>query len=97
MQQLNIKVEVFREDDLYVAVCPSLIVSSFGEIINEAKKSLVEALKIFIDECSEMGTIQEVLEESGFTKKDHEWLPGSAGLVCKSNRKKESLSLGRSS
>ena len=78
MQQLNIKVEVFREDDLYVAVCPSLNVSSFGETIEDAKKSLVEALRIFIDECTEMGTIEEVLEESGFTKKDQDWLPRQA-------------------
>ncbi len=41
MQQLNIKVEVFKEDDLYVALCPSLNVSSFGETIEEAKKSLI--------------------------------------------------------
>lgn len=78
MQQLNIKVEIFKEDYLYVALCPSLNVSSFGETIDEAKKSLVEALNIFIEECSEMGTLEEVLEESGFTKKDQNWLPRQA-------------------
>jgi predicted RNase H-like HicB family nuclease len=78
MHQLNIKVEVFKEDDLYVALCPSLNVSSFGESIDEAKKSLVEAVKIFIEECSEMGTLDEVLEESGFTRKDQDWLPRQA-------------------
>ncbi len=78
MQQLNIKVEVFKEDDLYVALCPSLNVSSFGETIEEAKKSLIEAVEIFIEECSEMGTLEEVLEESGFTRKDQDWLPRQA-------------------
>lgn len=78
MQQLNIKVEIFKEDYFYVALCPSLNVSSFGETIDEAKKSLVEALNIFIEECSEMGTLEEVLEESGFTKKDQNWLPRQA-------------------
>ncbi|MDZ7831073.1 MAG: hypothetical protein U5L07_04940 [Desulfobacterales bacterium] len=67
MHQLKIKVEVFEEDDLYVALCPSLNVSSFGESIDEAKKALVEAVEIFIEECSEMGTLDEVFEESGFT------------------------------
>jgi predicted RNase H-like HicB family nuclease len=75
MQQLNIKVEIFKEDDIYVALCPSLNVSSFGETIEEAKKSLVEALEIFIEECSEMGTIDQVLEESGFTRDDQNWIP----------------------
>ncbi len=78
MDLLNIKVEVFEEDDLYVALCPSLNVSSFGESVDEAKKSLVEAVKIFIDECSEMGTLNEVLEESGFTRKDQNWFPRRA-------------------
>ena len=78
MHQLNIKVEVFREDDLYVALCPQLNVSSFGETIEEAKKSLVEAVEIFIEECSEMGTLDEVLEESGFVRTDQDWLPRQA-------------------
>ena len=75
MQQLNIKVEIFKEDDIYVALCPSLNVSSFGESIEEAKKSLVEALEIFIEECSEMGTLDQVLEESGFTRDNQTWKP----------------------
>lgn len=78
MQQLNIKVEVFKEDDLYVALCPSLNVSSFGETIEEAKRSLFEAVKIFIEECSEMGTLEEVLEESGFVRTNQDWLPRQA-------------------
>lgn len=78
MHQLNIKIEVFKEDDLYVALCPSLNVSSFGKSIDEAKKSLVEAVEIFIEECSEMGTLDGVLEESGFTRKDQDWLPRQA-------------------
>ena len=78
MHQLNIKVEIFKEDDLYAALCPSLNVSSFGESIDEAKKSLVEALEIFVEECSEMGTLDEVLEESGFTRKNQDWLPRQA-------------------
>jgi len=75
MQQLNIKVEIFKEDDIYVALCPSLNVSSFGETIEEAKKSLVEALEIFVEECSEMGTLDQILEESGFTRDNQTWIP----------------------
>jgi len=78
MHQLKIKIEVFKEDDLYVALCPLLNVSSFGESIDEAKKALVEAVEAFIEECSEMGTLDEVLEESGFTRKDQGWLPRQA-------------------
>jgi hypothetical protein len=34
------RVEIFREGDLYVAFCPDLDVSSFGEIVEDARRSL---------------------------------------------------------
>ena len=63
IQNLNIKVEVFREDDLYVALCPSLNVSSYGESVEGAKKSLIEAVEAFIEECLNMDTLEDVLSE----------------------------------
>ncbi len=75
MQNIYIKVEIFKEGDLYVALCPSLNISSFGESIQEAQSSLLEAVEAFVEECSEMGTIEEVLEESGFKRTDHGWRP----------------------
>jgi predicted RNase H-like HicB family nuclease len=51
---------------LYVGICPALNVSSFGETITEARQSIQEALEGFIEECDEMGTLLEVLEESYF-------------------------------
>jgi len=66
MYNLDIKVEIFKEEDLYVALCPSLNVSSYGETEDEAKRCLVEAIEAFIEECDKMGTLDEVLEEAGF-------------------------------
>jgi predicted RNase H-like HicB family nuclease len=63
-----------RENDLYVGICPALSVSSFGETLLEAKQSVQEALLAFIEECEDMGTLIEVLEESGFILKDGVWM-----------------------
>lgn len=68
MYNLDLKVEIFKEDDAYVAICPSLNVSSYGDTVDAARNSLVEALEAFIEECAQMGTIEEVLEEAGFKK-----------------------------
>lgn len=73
-QRIQLKLEIFREGDLYVGICPALNVSSFGDTITEAKKSVQEALEAFIEECDEMRTLTEVLEESGFTLKEEVWL-----------------------
>jgi predicted RNase H-like HicB family nuclease len=73
-QNIQLKLEILRENDLYVGICPALSVSSFGETLVEAKQSVQEALLAFIEECEDMGTLAEVLEESGFILKDGVWM-----------------------
>ena len=83
-QSLIARVEIFREGDLYVGLCPDLDVSSFGKTIEEAKHSLQEALAAFVEECAKMGTLVEVLGEAGFIQQNGAWLsrqPVSAELV----------------
>lgn len=70
---LLIKVEIFKEDDVYVALSPELNVSSFGKTIDEAKESIREAIEGFLEECREMGSLNEVLEESGFLRVENNW------------------------
>jgi len=70
---LSIKVEIFKEGDVYVALSPELNVSSFGETIDEAKESIKEAIEAFLEECREMGTLDDVLEESGFLRVENTW------------------------
>ena len=74
-QRIVVRAEIFREGDLYVGVCPDLDVSSFGETIEEARRSLREALEAFLEECEAMGTLVEVLEEAGFIRGNGTWLP----------------------
>jgi len=70
MAKIKYSVEVFKEDEQYVAVCPELDVSSFGDTQKEAENSLREAVMLFVEECQRMGTLVEVLEEAGFQEKD---------------------------
>ncbi len=71
--EISVRVEIFKEGDAYVALSPELNVSSFGETVDEAKKSLKEAVGAFIEECEAMGTLEEVLEESGFSRINNSW------------------------
>ena len=65
---ISVRIEIFKEGDVYVALSPELNVSSFGDTIEDAKKSIKEAIEAFVEECGRMGTLDEVLEESGFSK-----------------------------
>ena len=73
MMKISLRIEIFKEGDVYVALSPELNVSSFGDTIEDAKKSVKEAIEAFFDECERMGTLEEVLEESGFSKRDDFW------------------------
>lgn len=73
--KLSVRIEVFKEGDTYVALSPALNVSSFGDTIEEAKSSLKEAIEAFVEECEKMGTLEDVLEESGFLRLLDSWEP----------------------
>ena len=74
MQKVAFYAEIFRENDLYVSLCPELNVSSFGETIEKAKCSLYEAVTAFVEECEAMGTLEEVMTEAGFIKEHDTWV-----------------------
>lgn len=61
---------IFQEGDSYGALAPELNLSSFGDTVADAKRSLTEAVEAFVEECGRMGTLDAVLEEAGFTKDD---------------------------
>lgn len=80
---ISVRIEIFKEGDVYVALSPDLNVSSFGETIEEAKKAIKEAIEAFVEECERMGTLEEILEESGFSKINGSW--ESRKLVAEEN------------
>ncbi|MCI0691346.1 type II toxin-antitoxin system HicB family antitoxin [candidate division KSB1 bacterium] len=73
--KIELPIDYFEEDGTIVALCPTLQVSSFGDTLDEAEKSIKEALELFIEGCETLGTINEVLEESGFRKIGDKWVP----------------------
>jgi predicted RNase H-like HicB family nuclease len=72
---LPLKIEIFKEGDVFVSISPQLNVSSFGDTVEEARASLREAIESFIEECQAMGTLDEVLEEAGFNRTNEDWEP----------------------
>jgi predicted RNase H-like HicB family nuclease len=74
MTKVTFRAEILQEGDLYVGLCPELNVSSFGETIEEARRSLYEAMEAFIEECESMGTLEDVMNEAGFVKEDNTWV-----------------------
>ena len=66
---------VFQEGNTYVACSPKLDVSSCGDTVDEARNNLKTAVRLFLEEAEKMGTLEEILSESGYEKAEFgDWL-----------------------
>ena len=59
---------IFKEARSFVAHALEFDVSSCGGTKEKALKNLKEAVRLFLEEAEEMGTLEEILEESGYSK-----------------------------
>ena len=65
---IQFTVQIFKEGRQFVAYTPELDVSSCGPNIDKAQKNLLEAVRLFTQEAQKIGTLGQILEESGFIK-----------------------------
>ena len=77
IQLQAIPVVYFEEGAVIIAHCVPLDVSSCGHDLGEAQRNIRDAVAGFIEACEAMGTLEEVLEESGFVKQGDTWIPPS--------------------
>ena len=55
-----------REGDGYVALCPELDIASQGNTVEETRRNLTEALKLFF-EAADASEVQRRLQKDGVT------------------------------
>ncbi len=65
---IQLQAKIFRDDDgFWNAYIPALDLSSCGESEIDAKRMIKEAATIFLQECSNMGTLDIVLKASSIS------------------------------
>jgi predicted RNase H-like HicB family nuclease len=72
---LSITIEIWRKGNWFLATAPELDFVSQGTTFEEAKKNLMEVIKIQFDEMKEMGTLEDYLAECGFIAKEGQIVP----------------------
>ena len=65
--EVQVDVVLIKDGEYYVALCPSLNVSSYGQTQVEAKQAFDEALKLFISETDKKGNLEKELLKNGWT------------------------------
>ena len=66
MIPIEFEMVIFRENKTYVSYSPDLDVSSCGDTVEEARKNLKTAVRLFLEEAEKLGTLNDILVEAGF-------------------------------
>jgi hypothetical protein len=61
-----VQVALFQEEGIWVAYCPALELSSYGDDPGDAREAFEEAMKIFLDETERKGTMERYLLKLGW-------------------------------
>jgi predicted RNase H-like HicB family nuclease len=73
MIQIEFDAIIFQEGKGYVAHCPKLDVSSCGHDVDEARRNLKTAVRLFVEEAEKLGTLDDILREAGYQKSESAW------------------------
>jgi predicted RNase H-like HicB family nuclease len=66
--EINFTTRVFKEGRTFIAHALELDVSSCGGTKDKALKNLKEAVRLFLEEAEKMGTLNQILQEAGYTR-----------------------------
>jgi predicted RNase H-like HicB family nuclease len=71
----KLPVIILREGKSFIAYTPALDLSTSGKTFDEAKRRFEEVVRIFFEELSDKGTLEEVLLGLGWEKVRKEFQP----------------------
>ena len=79
---IEYNIQIWKEGEDFVAHAMPLDVMSSGETVEEARHAVYEAVELFLETASEMGTLTQILEESRYKLKqgctrNHEYAQGN--------------------
>jgi predicted RNase H-like HicB family nuclease len=71
--QIEFTVNIWKENDQFVAHAMPLDVASAGSSPEQARAALDEAVRLFLRTAEEQGTLGEVLEDAGYVPVPGGW------------------------
>jgi hypothetical protein len=74
MDRIVYEIEARRMGAGWSARCPELEVTAFGDTQEDARTSLRRQVSDYLEDCEEMGVLEEVLIEAGFYDNGEAWM-----------------------
>ena len=62
--------QIFKEGEAFIAYTPALDLSTYADNMDDLQKRFSEAVEIFLEIVINKGTLEEVLTDLGWTRKD---------------------------
>jgi predicted RNase H-like HicB family nuclease len=81
MKKIRLTEEIWKEGNMYVSYCPELDIASCGKDILQAKKNLLEAVEINLEETKKMNTLSQFLEHCGIEETEQDVMCARKELV----------------
>jgi predicted RNase H-like HicB family nuclease len=76
-KDIEYTVQIWKEGNQFVAHAMPLEVMSSGKTPEEARRALDEAVHLFLVTAADMGTLDEILQESGYELMEGRWVSPS--------------------
>ncbi len=67
--EIEFTCQILKEGKTFVAYAPELDVSSCGTSRERARRNLLDAVRLFLEEAEKMGTHDQILEEAGYVRR----------------------------
>ena len=74
MDRIVYQIEVSRAGAGWSARCPELEVTTFGDTQEDARTSLRRQVSDYLEDCEELGVLEDVLIEAGFYDNGELWM-----------------------
>ena len=71
---IDYTVNIWTEEEQFIAHAMPLDVMSAGQTVEEARKALDEAVHLFLATAADMDTLQDVLREAGYQWSVDNWI-----------------------
>jgi predicted RNase H-like HicB family nuclease len=73
-KDIEYTVQIWREGNQFIAHAMPLDVMSSGKTPEEARNALDEAVHLFLVTATDIGTLNEILQETGYELKEGRWV-----------------------
>ena len=68
------RIEETKYGGAFQAFCPELVITAFGDTSEEARNSLRMQVAQYLEDCHNLGALDEVLIEAGFYFEEDTWV-----------------------